>query len=82
MRSFAVIAGLAASVQAAAYGYPAYNVSSAVETPVYEATVPAYEVSSTAYPVYETTTVKTVDCPKPTTPIQALTSSLSPPAPS
>jgi hypothetical protein len=44
MRSFAIIAGLAASVQAAAYGYPAYNASSAVETPVYETTeVPSYE---------------------------------------
>jgi hypothetical protein len=44
MRSFAIIAGLAASVQAAAYGYPAYNVSSAVETSVYKTTeIPSYE---------------------------------------
>jgi hypothetical protein len=54
MRSFAVIAGLAASANAYAYGYPAYNETAPSSAPVYEAasTPAAYPVSSAAaYPV-------------------------------
>lgn len=55
MRSFAVIAGLAAAANAYAYGYPAQN-STSVAPPSYETSkAPAYPVSSQpaygAYPV-------------------------------
>lgn len=53
MRSFAIVAGLAASANAYAYGYPAYNETSTA--PVYAASTPAGYVASTpagynAYP--------------------------------
>ncbi|KAJ4309170.1 hypothetical protein N0V94_009052, partial [Neodidymelliopsis sp. IMI 364377] len=80
MRSFAVLA-MAASAQAYAYGYPAYNTTSAVES--YAASTPAYVASSSveAYPVasssakyeeYPVTSTKVVKettfvCPEPTT---------------
>ena len=75
MRSFAVI-GFAASVSAAAYGYPEAVNSTSVVAPVYGASTPAgYPVSTpAAYPVstpaaYKTTTVKglTTVCPESTT---------------
>jgi hypothetical protein len=49
MRSFAIVAGLAASANAYAYGYPAYNETSTA--PVYAASTPAGYVASSA-PAY------------------------------
>jgi len=78
MRSFAVIAGLAAAANAAAV-YPAYNTTS-VAPPTYKTSeapaYPAYPVSSKPaeyypeYPSYTTTKVLhglTTVCPEPTT---------------
>jgi hypothetical protein len=49
MRSFAIVAGLAASANAYAYGYPAYNETSTA--PVYAASTPAAYAASSA-PAY------------------------------
>lgn len=83
MRSFAVVAGFAAAVNA--YAYPAYNATSSVAPPSYESSkapeYPAYPASSSvgypSYPVsskapeygYTVTTVKTLStvCATPTT---------------
>jgi hypothetical protein len=71
MRSFAIVAGLAASANAYAYGYPAYNETSSAAPAYPAASTPAgypeassaagysaYPVSSKAaeYPAYTTTT--------------------------
>jgi hypothetical protein len=76
MRSFAIIAGLAASASAAAYGYPPkYNTTTPCETPGYKPT-PAYPVYPAETPAYKpvepyyTTKVYyglTTYCPEPTT---------------
>jgi hypothetical protein len=75
MRSFAIVAGLAASANAYAYGYPAYNETSTA--PVYAASTPAaynaYPAASSSAPAYNAYPVSSAPAYTTTYPVKGLT---------